>query len=211
MVYTLSNTLEVNLIKLTKKLPNVASTGIDLKASEIDLDDSSEFLSRLCAESEKLSQKIYNRSSSYIFMGSLIALIGIIYFSFQSVQILENSMGMEMLISFIPRIGALVFIELIAFFFLKQYRVTIDDFKYYESIKRQREANLFIFKIHIEDEDLVKKENIESLLKSLELFQNPSLLKANETTESIENRKYSNQELDILNNIISQLGKSNNN
>ena len=41
-----------------------------------------------------------------------------------------------------PRFGILFFIELIAFFFLRQYKAAMEEFRYYEAIKRQREETL---------------------------------------------------------------------
>ena len=178
-----------------------------LREEELAFFSSGEYLVHLCVSSDKLSRKLFGRSSTYLFIGSLIALIGIVYFSFQSIEIVQNKeANWEMLIQFIPRLGALFFIEFVAFFFLKQYRLTLDDFKYYESIKRQRESNLIVYKIQSDLKLSKNKDHIDLLLANLELFSNPTILKDNETTESLENRKFSNEEIDVLNNIVNQLG-----
>ncbi|NOQ75615.1 MAG: hypothetical protein GQ574_26645 [Crocinitomix sp.] len=169
--------------------------------------ESEDLLVHLCGMSGRLSRKMYGRSSAYLFIGSFIAILGIVYFSFQSVSILQNTpRNFELIIQFLPRFGALFFVEFVAFFFLKQYRITMDDFKYYESIKRQRESNLIILKLQSESMFDNDQEKLQTLIKNLSLFNNPNLLKNSETTESIENRKFSNEELNVMSNIISQIG-----
>jgi hypothetical protein len=44
------------------------------------------------------------------------------------------------LVHLIPRLLMLVFIQVLAGFFLRQYRSSMEDFRYYESVLRHREA-----------------------------------------------------------------------
>ncbi len=39
----------------------------------------------------------------------------------------------------LPGFGILFFIEFVAFFFLRQYRSALDEFRYYDAIRRNRE------------------------------------------------------------------------
>lgn len=48
-------------------------------------------------------------------------------------------------LEYLPRFGILFFIEYIAFFFLKQYRILMEEYRYYESIKRQRQDVLSVY------------------------------------------------------------------
>lgn len=192
----------------TPKINSLDNSDSKIKEDEYKYFNSEEYLISLSVSSDKLSKKLFTRSSSYLFIGSIIAIIGIVYFSYQSIEIVQLAKpNWEMLIQFLPRFGALFFIEFVAFFFLKQYRITMDDFKYYESIKRQRESNLVILKLQSDSKYTKDKEKLELLIKNLDLFSNPTLLKENESTEFLENRKFSNEELNIMNNIIEQISK----
>jgi hypothetical protein len=51
---------------------------------------------------------------------------------------------MENLLHTLPRFGILFFIETIAFFFLRQYRTAMDEYRYFEAIKRKREENFVL-------------------------------------------------------------------
>lgn len=202
--------LRQNVRVKNKNLTQTESDEIDedaIRHDELKYQGPEDYLVNLCISSEKLSRKIFSRSSSYLFIGSFIASVGIIYFSFQSIEIVQgDKSGTEMIVLFLPRFGALFFIEFVAFFFLKQYRITMDEFKYYESLKRQRESNLLMLKIQLDKTLNKEKEMLKSILDRLELFSNPTILKENETTENIETRKYSNEELNILNNVVNQIG-----
>lgn len=215
-----------------------------------------EYLEQLSEESDSLARKIYNRSNTYLFVGSLIALIGILYFSFQitdeissryyqqgvrgltqsdlilelakissendaiNISISEISKAVERtihryefneqpdlsyyIVKYLPRLGALFFIEFIAFFFLKQYRASMDEFKYYESIKRNREE--IVFKIKYMEES--KNEDHLEVMKDLILFNsNPDILRKEETTELIEKRKLSKEEVGIIEKLLDTLTK----
>jgi hypothetical protein len=77
----------------------------------------------------------------------------------------------KLVYGFLSRIGGLIFIELIAFYLLKQYRVTINDFKYYNSVLMQVRANLFLVqKAEMLDDN---KQKIEIISK---IFNNESIV-----------------------------------
>jgi hypothetical protein len=50
----------------------------------------------------------------------------------------------EDLFTALPRIGILVFIEIIALFFLKQYQAMREEYRYFEAIRRSREDAAFL-------------------------------------------------------------------
>lgn len=232
--------------------------GTGVKNKKVPLHEKSplEYLQQLIEESDDLANKIYNRSNTYLFVGSLIALIGILYFSFQisdeissryyqqgvrdltqsdlilelskissendaiNTSISEISEAVQRtihryefneqpdlsyyVIKYLPRLGALFFIEFIAFFFLKQYRASMDEFKYYESIKRNREEINFKIKYMKESKD----ENNLEVMKELILFNsNPGILRKEETTELIEKRKLSKEEVGIMEKLLDTITK----
>lgn len=69
----------------------------------------------------------------------------------------------KLVYGFLSRLGGLIFIELVAFYLLKQYRVNMNDFRYYYGIARQARVNLYLLDSveKIEDEkariDIISK------------------------------------------------------
>ena len=45
----------------------------------------------------------------------------------------------------LPRLLMLIFIQVLAGFFLRQYRTSMEDFRYYDLVLRQREAQLLSY------------------------------------------------------------------
>jgi hypothetical protein len=89
----------------------------------------------------------------------------------------------------------LFFIEFIAFFFLKQYRIMLEEYRYYEAIKRKRQDNLNLIEL-IE----THKDNLELLKLLTESISQTVITKLSngETTEILETQKIVNQDLDIF-------------
>ena len=88
-----------------------------------------------------------------------------------------------------------LFIEFIAFFFLKQYRIMLEEYRYYEAIKRKRQDNINLIDLiesHKENPELLKilTENISQSIVTK--------LSNGETTEILETQKIVNQDLDIF-------------
>ena len=153
------------------------------------------------AESKSISERIYRSSGVNLFVGCLIALLGVFVFyilnafSYSSHETALN----QKLLDYLPRFGALFFIEYIAFFFLKQYKNTIEEFRYYEGIKRRRQDdyNLIGLLERFKDKDSVLNFLIENS-KNV----NHNILKKDETTQVIEIQKISNLETDIFGKLI---------
>lgn len=163
-----------------------------------------ELLDSLVYKSSNLSNRIYQRSGVYLLIGSMIALGGIVYFSFRAIEIETELSYLNLLFAFLPRLGALFFIEFIAFFFLKQYRITMDDFKYYEAISRQRENNLLKLKLHMKNEN-ISSDQVQKIVDSFDFVANPTVMNKDQTSESIEHRRLSNEELAIFEKITNAI------
>lgn len=162
--------------------------------AEVDL------LNKLVTSSEKLSNKIYTRSGVYLMFGVLIAFGGVLYFSFQSITPPSNADTAQNLILLAPKFGILFFIEFIAFFFLKQYRAAMDEFRYYDSIKRSRESQLAIFLIATKT---FQEKNFITVVDKMNFYKSIDKLSAGETTELLEAYKSNKNEFDILKEKIS--------
>lgn len=146
-------------------------------------------------ESKAIAEKIYTRSGVYLLVGCLIAFIGLAIF-YSPIFPKSNSTEIaQRLLDYLPRFGALFFVEFIAFFFLKQYRIMLEEYRYYEAIKRKRQDNLNL-------SELINtyKDNVDLLKLLSENFTQPVITKLSkgETTEILETQKIVNQDLDIF-------------
>src|SRR5688572_3181010 len=89
--------------------------------------------------------------------------------------------------------------KLIAFFFLKQFRVMHEEYRYYEAIKRKRQDNYNILPL------IEKYHNNPEMIKIvLEIYNDHSNGKLNkeETTQILETQKIISQESDLLGKFI---------
>jgi hypothetical protein len=75
-------------------------------------------------ESRSISERIFTRSGAYLFAGCLIAFIGVTVFYSPVFSKNDSTEVFQRLLDYLPRIGALFFIEFIAIFFFK----TISDY-----------------------------------------------------------------------------------
>lgn len=183
-----------------------------LKTSSAKEANSEEYLQLLAFESRLLSEKILSRSGAYLIIGCLIGLIGIIFFSFIQIEIPINDKDnyfYYILLTFLPKFGVLFFVEFVAFFFLKQYRITMDEFRYFESIQRYRESDLAIIKLIKEKGDF-EKVNFKDFIEKFSFFITPGKLSKDETTDLLESIKQSNTEtnLNIINKLIEFITKN---
>jgi len=149
-------------------------------------------------ESKEISQKIYSRSGAYLLIGCLIAFTGVaIFYSPIFGQVINEKRDIsQVLVDYLPRFGALFFIEFIAMFFLRQYRIMMQEYRYYEGIKRERQdefRNIQLFKKFSSDPNLLSQ-----LHKILKLKQTRCNLKNGESTELLELEKITQKDLDII-------------
>lgn len=164
-------------------------------------------LESFASESTALSNSLFNRSGIYLFIGTLIAVVGVLFFSFQSITVIEKeSIDLSTVILLLaPKTGILIFIELIAFFFLKQYRSAMDEHRYFESIKRERQrAYVITLLLHQEDTRI----SIEKYIEACGFNRECGKLKTGETTEIIESKKLDSEEIKLVENILATIRKS---
>lgn len=167
-----------------------------------------DILNSYLKQSQKLSEQIFSRSSAYLLIGCLIAFAGVGFFYFQSVYIHTDPRltASELGFTFretLPRLGVLIFVEAIAFFFLKQYKATMEEFRYYEAIKRQRENQLLVAScgnIHKDNTDYFTK-----LVSNMNLAENPNKILKDETTQTLETQKLLGAESDVIDKFIDLL------
>lgn len=158
------------------------------------------------SSSRRLSQSIYSRAGVYLLVGVLVAFSGLAFFYSQTAQLSSVAPeGFSLLISLAPKFGILFFIETVAFFFLRQYRAAMDEFRYYEAIKRNREETLALIRIAA---DSGKPFDPIDLVKNESFFSKAGVLGKDQSTEIIESRKLEKNELDLLEKVIDVLSRS---
>lgn len=158
----------------------------------------SELFSQYAVSSRKLSQNLYSRSGVYLLVGVGVAFSGLAFFY---VETLSNStaQGMQLIFVLAPKFGILFFIELVAFFFLRQYRSAMDEFRYYEAVKRKREETLALIQLTFESG---KGTEVLELVKNGCFFSEGKVLSKDQSTEIIESRKLERSELEVLEKVI---------
>lgn len=156
----------------------------------------------LSITSAKKSRELYSRSGVYLIVGILIAIIGLLLFYLYPVtkpDVGTNDLNTILTVTLLPRFGVLIFIELIAFFFLKQYRPAMDEYRYFEAIQRRREELLVALKLFKENE---VKPDIYLLLKENNFFSTAGKLSNNETTELLETKKLEKSDFELLEKLV---------
>lgn len=175
--------------------------------------------------SKEIAQNLYTRSGAYLLIGCLIAFAGVLFFYFQtanlhvldtenSKEVLNTSAGSNkpvqdvlnsiqitrIVFEYLPRVGTLIFVEAIAFFFLRQYRLMMEEYRYYEAIKRQREnqlAALYLFNGYKESPKL-----LENIIGFMKFGENPNRLSKEDTTNIIETEKLNSKDFDMAGKLL---------
>lgn len=195
-----------------------------------------EYFASLAVSSRKLAKSLRTRSSVYLFIGVIIAFSGLLFFYAQvnkssdirtympqSNEVMgesntstkspqeENKTNIE-LIKMAQNFGILFFIEFVAFFFLKQYRAAMDEFRYYESLQRYREETLALMKfkaseLRSEAAQIGKESDIFAIIEKSGFRTTSEKLENGQSTELLEYKKLSKEETDIFNKILEIISK----
>lgn len=193
------------LVSRMKKAEASVLAGVN---DSVDLNSfsASELFSQYAVSSRKLSQNLYSRSGVYLLVGVGVAFSGLAFFY---VETLSNSpaQGVQLVFVLAPKFGILFFIELVAFFFLRQYRSAMDEFRYYEAVKRKREETLALIQLAFEGG---KSAEVLELVKNGCFFSEGKVLGKDQSTEIIESRKLEKSELEILDKVIEAVTRSKN-
>lgn len=165
-----------------------------------------EYIRFMVVSSTKLADRMLRNASLYLFSGVLIAIVGLGFFYTQTLSAI--SLGVldfsRTMLSLAPKFGILFFIELIAFFFLKQYRTSMDEFRYYESLKRSREETYAIVRLMMLDGG---KIDMLKLIEKYGFRTKVDKLEAGQSLDHLEARKLDKSEIEILAKIVDVFGK----
>ena len=163
-------------------------------------------LAAFVRSSRALSRRIFTRANIYVIVGVLIAFAGVLFFYLQTVgQTSEDGDLFSDFLRSAPRFGILFFVEFIAFFFLRQYRSDMEEFRYYEAVQRKREE-IFALVRFMKTQD--EKVDIARLAEVIGQSSTVDKLGAGESTELLETKKLTKDEMDILVKIIEAVMQS---
>jgi len=184
-----------------------AQRGLEhLKSDEMSSLSAAQLFSYYATSSRALSQGLYSRAGVYLFIGVVVAGMGLVFFYVETIQTARDPQsGLSTLIELGPKFGILFFIELVAFFFLRQYRAAMDEFRYYEAIKRNREETLALIRCAAESG---KPVDPFDLVKNESFFSKAGVLRADESSEILESRKLEKNEVDLLERVIELIAQS---
>lgn len=122
------------------------SVTMDKPNTELKQPDIEKQLIDNISESKKNAEKLFSRSSNCLLVGCVISILGVFVFYLLNMQASQEATDLtSRLLQILPRFGILFFIEYIAFFFLKQYRILMEEYRYYEAIKRERQDILSVY------------------------------------------------------------------
>jgi hypothetical protein len=131
-----------------------------------------------------------SRANFVLGAGLVMAALGVGVFIFSAKEEPPGATIARSLVSSIPRISVLVFIEIIAGFFLRQYRVLMEEYRFFEGLERQREADHIALLANDGD-----KERLSSLVQSIrEATWSGGVLKTGEASVTVEATKASTNE-----------------
>jgi hypothetical protein len=118
------------------------------------------------ARSQDAARIAQRRPNALLFVGTIIAAAGLIFFVLtlpgSRYGFLDSTPSAisdaridfwSSTIQLLPRLLMLIFIQVLAGFFLRQYRSAMEDFRYYESVLRHREAEYLSYSLRKKMED----------------------------------------------------------
>jgi len=220
----------VSVVSVTQELidlvQNVSFPGISIKLDRLAEAGSSVDVGKTPDEVD-LSFQVYLRRSqdsvavasrrpnALLFVGTFIAFLGLVFFILTlpgshygfieaapaSPQGDLTSATMHLL----PRLLMLAFIQVLAGFFLRQYRSAMEDFRYYEAILRHREAQYLSYRLRKQNGSTNSLTKFaDELLKE----QMVGLLPKGQTTSLLETqRSETNEFTSLLERLASLVGR----
>jgi hypothetical protein len=144
-------------------------------------------LDSLLARSTIQASEALRRAYNHMIFGVTIGLSGLVFFFLTTSTLIPDtgSSGMSWsllgysLLKIAPRAAVLMFIEITAGFFLKQYAAAMVEYHNYERIERHREAETLSFLIRAQGGE---KEGLDDFAKSVLVPSDGDILRPGETT-----------------------------
>jgi hypothetical protein len=168
---------------------NAAASINDVHAAP-SIDKVDLIFSNLALSAEDLAERMQRRMNSYLMLGITVGGVGLAvwaYVNHESSQSQNMPLVEALLLRTFPRITILVFIEVLAGFFLRQYRIGVEDFKYFLQLRRQADTNKLVYSLVVAQKDgALRAKLFDALIaqmtpgavdtvKAMELAENPNI------------------------------------
>ena len=143
------------------------------------------------------------RGNLNLSLGVLTTIIGLGilgYFVLEVDSIPEDKMAF--IAHFIPRLSLVLLIEVFAYFFLRLYKSTLQEIKYFQNEMTNIEAKLAAIKCSMATSDAT---TIAQVVKSLSNTERNSILEKGQTTAEIERSKIEQQNISTISDRVSKI------
>jgi hypothetical protein len=182
---------------------NLDAITLDAEATiiseDIDKLDPRQTLLHYATKSDQLCRRIFTRSGVYLMTGVILAGVGLAFFWYRTNNLPETTDLLQKFSNLVPGFGILFFIEFVALFFLRQYRSAMDEFRYFEAVKRRREESLVILKMFEENTEIVATTDV---IRARNIYSDAGKLGKDETTEMLEARRLQDDEIVVVEKFI---------
>lgn len=130
---------------------------------------------------------LQRRANSNLAIGSITTLLAMSSLAFVVLRATPDFHSTASVASYyLPRITFVIFIEVFAFFFLRLYKVSLDDIKFYQNELTNIESRLIALRAALVDEN---QGGLAKILGELAVTERNFVLKKGETTVDLERRK----------------------
>lgn len=156
-------------------------------------------LERLYTEINALSR----RGNLNLTLGIVTTIIGLGilgYFVLEIDSIPEDKMAF--IAHFIPRLSLVILIEVFAYFFLRLYKSSLSEIKYFQNEMTNAEAKLAALKCSLMTSDAVSTAHV---IKTLSNTERNAVLEKGQTTAEIEKSKIEQQNISTISDKVSSL------
>ena len=196
--------IEIDETASLEEAPPSEETGDATSEAAIVVDIALRRLDEAVYRSRAAKNTALRRANVQLFAGALIGLLGLVAFFALESAFSESDMpelkGVWQMAAWrfletLPRITVLVFIELMAGFFLRQYRIAMEEYRYFEKSFREQEllrVSYLIRRDHSERSELLKLSHL--LVES----RSSGVLQEGETTQILEVQKMASNEFQGL-------------
>jgi hypothetical protein len=178
--------------------------------SVLAVDRSDDLFREVSERASYFANRMEKRTNTYMIVGVGMGFLGMFFWfwSFRTVLALPTT-----LVGFaemaIPRVTILVFIELLAGFFLRQYRIGVEDFKYFFEIEQRAAWKRISYSILSNQKG---SKGLQAFATSLAIDFSITKLKSGESTPTLEALKAEgNMALDamkVVSNAVQEVAKS---
>jgi Putative DNA-binding domain len=173
---------------MAEKLTVESETGREDDPSDTAADDNTDVM--LAAVSERarfLANRMESRTNTYMIVGVFMGLCGMLFWFLSLRNVLSGQTTLTQFIEVaIPRVTILLFIELLAGFFLRQYRIGVEDFKYFFEIEQSADWKRISHRILKEAQEPAA---LVTLASTLITNLGPTKLGPGESTPALETIK----------------------